>query len=76
MEPPTWNPDEVLSHKHHSETEVRIVTSVEQRRKRLRELLENEFDNMSIPVAEKDMLWSLLEEDHDVFSLEGEREEI
>ena len=73
VEPPTWNPDEVLSHKNHSQTGVRIVTSAKQRKKWLRKLLKNEFDDMSIPVAEKNMVWSLLEEYHDVFSLEGER---
>ena len=32
-------------------------------------------EDMSIPAAEKDLLWSLLKEYHDVFSLEGERGE-
>jgi hypothetical protein len=40
----------------------------------LRELLKNEYD-MTIPVSEKKLLWSLLEEYHDIFSLEGERGE-
>ena len=53
---------------------MRVVTSTERRKIMLRELLKSEFDDMSIPVSEKKMLWSLLEEYH-VFSLEGERGE-
>ena len=41
----------------------------------MRELLRKEFDDMSIPAVEKNMLWSLLEEYHDAFSLDGERGE-
>ena len=70
VELPTWNPDELLCQQNPG---VRVVTSTQQRKKRLRELLKQEFEDMSIPVAEKDMLWSLLEEYHDVFSLDGER---
>ena len=72
---PTLDPDEVLSGDNCSRTGVRVVTSTGQRKKRLRELLRKEFDDMSIPAVEKNMLWSLLEEYHNVFSLEGERGE-
>ena len=75
VELPTWNPDEVLSWENHSQTGVKVVTSIEPRRERLRELLTKQFEDMSIPVSEKNMLWSLLEEYHNVFSLEGERGE-
>ena len=73
VEPSTWNPDEVLSHVNHSQTGVRIVTSTDQRKRRLRELLKKGFEDMSIPAAEKNMLWLLLE--YHVFSLEGEQGE-
>ena len=71
MEQPTWNPDEALR----PQSRVRVVTSARDRQKKLREMMKGELDDLSIPDAEKDMLWSLLAEFHDVFSIDGERGE-
>ena len=74
-EPPSLNPDETLFREGYPQTGVRVVTSTERRKKRLKELLKEEFDDMSLPSTEKDLLLSLLEEYNDVFSLDGERRE-
>ena len=44
VEPLTWNPDEVLSHENHSQIGVRVVTSAEQRKRWLKELLNPDFN--------------------------------
>ena len=54
---------------------MRVVASAKKRKEWLREILQGEFEDMTIPIDEKDMLLSLLEEYHDVFSLDGERGE-
>ena len=74
-EPPSLNPDETLFREGYPQTGVRVVTSTERRKKQLKELLKEEFDDISLPSTEKDLLLSLLEEYNDVFSLDGERGE-
>ena len=77
-EPPSWDQDAVLQQETcHSQLKVRRVMSEKSpawRKRKLQALLTKEFEDSPLSCPEQTALISLLEEYHDVFSLEdGER---